>query len=71
MDSLFVVAVLIVLVLVTIVKGVRTVPQGSKWVVQRAPVTVSARTQHHQRGPQPFAAAADDVFGYLPDQGYV
>ena len=35
MDSLFVVVVLIVLVLVTIVKGVRTVPQGSKWVVQR------------------------------------
>ena len=35
MDSLFVVFVLIVLVMVTIVKGVRTVPQGSKWVVQR------------------------------------
>lgn len=35
MDSLLVVFVLIVLVMVTIVKGVRTVPQGSKWVVQR------------------------------------
>ncbi len=35
MDSLFVVFVLTVLVLVTIVKGVRTVPQGSGWVVQR------------------------------------
>jgi regulator of protease activity HflC (stomatin/prohibitin superfamily) len=35
MDSLFVVFVLIVLVLVTIAKGVRTVPQGSNWVVQR------------------------------------
>jgi regulator of protease activity HflC (stomatin/prohibitin superfamily) len=35
MDSLFVVVVLFVLVLVTIGKGARMVPQGSKWVVQR------------------------------------
>lgn len=35
MDSLAVVIILLVLVIVTIVKGVRTVPQGSKWVVQR------------------------------------
>ncbi|MFM7275156.1 MAG: SPFH domain-containing protein, partial [Gammaproteobacteria bacterium] len=35
MDSLAVVIILLVLAIVTIVKGVRTVPQGSKWVVQR------------------------------------
>jgi len=35
MDSLFPVVVFFVLVFVTIAKGARIVPQGSKWVVQR------------------------------------
>ncbi len=35
MESLIPVVVFLVLVLVTIAKGVRLVPQGSKWVVQR------------------------------------
>jgi regulator of protease activity HflC (stomatin/prohibitin superfamily) len=35
MDGLFLVIVLLVLVFVTIAKGARMVPQGSKWVVQR------------------------------------
>mgnify|MGYP003449229011 FL=1 len=35
MDSLFPVVVFFVLVFVTISKGARIVPQGSKWVVQR------------------------------------
>ena len=35
MESLIPVFVFFALVLVTIAKGVRLVPQGSKWVVQR------------------------------------
>jgi regulator of protease activity HflC (stomatin/prohibitin superfamily) len=35
MDSLFLVVVFFALVLVTVAKGARIVPQGSKWVVQR------------------------------------
>ena len=35
MEGLIPFIVLLVLVLVTIAKGVRLVPQGSKWVVQR------------------------------------
>ncbi|MEZ5557659.1 MAG: SPFH domain-containing protein [Pseudomonadales bacterium] len=35
MDSIFILLALLLLVLVTLLKGVRLVPQGSKWVVQR------------------------------------
>ena len=35
MDSIIVLAAILVLVMVTLGKGVRLVPQGSKWVVQR------------------------------------
>ena len=35
MESLFVVAAIVIVVIITIAKGVRQVPQGSKWVVQR------------------------------------
>lgn len=35
MDSLFPVFIFFALVAVTIAKGARMVPQGSKWVVQR------------------------------------
>ncbi len=35
MESLYVVGALVIVIIITIAKGVRQVPQGSKWVVQR------------------------------------
>ena len=35
MEGLYIVGVIVALIIVTIAKGVRQVPQGSKWVVQR------------------------------------
>ena len=35
MEGMFIVGAIFILVIVTLFKGIRLVPQGSKWVVQR------------------------------------
>ena len=35
MEGTFVVVAILILVIITLFKGIRLVPQGSKWVVQR------------------------------------
>src|SRR4029450_10886924 len=41
---------------------------GGERVVRAARVAAGPRGEDHERGAQPLAAAADDVFGDLPDQ---
>jgi len=40
-------------------------------VVLRAAMTAGARGENEQRRPESLAAAADDVFGDLPDQDHI